>query len=166
MAQHQPSHYLESKILTASPPRLHLMLIEGAIRFGRKAEQHFEEGNEGYANESMVRSIDILGEMLAGVKHSKSEINKKLTDLYQFLFLTLTSAYVNTDAAKLADVLRILEFERETWQLACEKATEAIKDPEKSLSIAKSNSKPAAAAPIAPHLPSSNPVAGGLSLEA
>ncbi len=122
MSQAQPSGYFESKVMTASPAQLHLMLIEGAIRFCTKASQELERQNEGHANEAMMRAIDIVGELLAGVRGRDDEINRKLSDLYLFLFHTLTSAYVNTDAVKLADVLRILEFERETWQLACERA--------------------------------------------
>jgi len=121
MSQSQPSQYLESKIMTASPAQLHLMLIEGAIRFCNKAEHDLKNGNEGFANEALVRAIEIVAEMLAGVRHSDDEINVKLADLYQFLFNTLTSAFVNTDTTKLSDVLRILQFERETWQLACER---------------------------------------------
>lgn len=155
MSQSQPSQYLESKIMTASPAQLHLMLIEGAIRFCNKAEQDLKDGNEGYANESLVRAIEIVAEMLAGVQHSNDEINTKLTDLYQFLFNTLTSAYVNTDTAKLADVLRILQFERETWQLACERVG------------AEGQATPAAKPAIvaAPHSLQSSPTPG-LSLEA
>jgi len=156
MAANQPSHYLKDRVLTASPPRLHLMLIEGALRFGNQAQQHLEKNDEEQANEAMVRAIEILGEMLAGVRHSDSEINQKLSELYQFLFYTLTSAYVNTDAAKLADVLRILEFERETWRLACERAASAE----------TSDGEAAAATPVvAQHLASPSPT-NGLSLEA
>lgn len=116
-----PSSYLESKVKTASSAQLHLMLIEGALRFCTKAKQELEKNNEGHANEAMLRAMDIVGEMLAGVRGGESDINQKLVELYQFLFYTLTSAYVNTDASKLSDVMRILEFERETWQLACER---------------------------------------------
>ena len=109
MSQPTPSNYLEHKVMTASPPRLHLMLIEGALRFCLKAEQQLEQGNEGYANDAMMRAIDIIGEMLVGVRSGESDINTKLSELYLFLFQTLTSAYVNTDATKLADVMRILD---------------------------------------------------------
>ncbi len=152
----QSTSYLESQVLTASPPRLHLMLIEGAMRFGRKAEQELAAGNEGHANEAMVRAIEVVAEMLAGVRHSDSEVNQKLADLYQFLFHTLTSAFVNTDSKKLADVLRILEFERETWKLACERAMTSEKPtPEKTKAMS----------PPAPHL-LTGPVTEGLSIEA
>jgi flagellar secretion chaperone FliS len=153
----QPTSYFESKVMTASPAQLHLMLIEGAVRFCTRAQQELEKHNEGHANEAMTRAIDIVGELLAGVRGGESEINKKLSDLYLFLFHTLTSAYVNTDAVKLADVLRILEFERETWQLACERAH--------SDEPATTGKPGARASVIAPHVAAPLP-AEGFSLEA
>lgn len=127
MANVQRKEYLESKIRTASAPQLHLMLIEGAIRFCRRADTDLEANNEGSANEALLRGLDIVSEMLAGVRHSEDDLNVKLSELYKYLFYTLTSAYVNADRTKLADVLRILEFERETWQQAVLKANEVIK---------------------------------------
>jgi flagellar secretion chaperone FliS len=62
-----------------------------------------------------------LGEMLASVRATKSELNTQLADLYWFLFRRTTDAKINGDAAALAEVLRLLEFERQTWQLACDK---------------------------------------------
>lgn len=121
MASTNPSKHLEAKINTASSAQLHLMLIEGALRFCLKAQHELDKNNEGYANEALVRAIDIVGELLAGVKGGETEVNAKLADLYLYLLHTLTSAYVNTDAKKLADVMRVLEFERETWRLACER---------------------------------------------
>lgn len=155
MSQSKTSQYLESKIMTASPAQLHLMLIEGAIRFCRKAEQDLEAGNEGFANEAMVRAIEIIAEMMAGVRHSEDDVNVKLGDLYQYLFTTLTSAYVNTDATKLKDVLRILQFECETWRMACD-------------SIGQEDSAPQATpTPVVatPHSSHQAPM-GGLSIEA
>jgi flagellar secretion chaperone FliS len=115
------SSYLESKVLTASPQRLHLMLIEGAIRFGRQAEEALRRGDNAAAAAPLLRVIDIVGEMLAGVRTIKSELNQKIADLYWFLFRRVSEAKINSDAAALAQALRLLEFERQTWQLACEK---------------------------------------------
>jgi flagellar protein FliS len=117
----QNSSYLESKVRTAPPQRLHLMLIEGAIRFGRQAEEALRQGDEIAAAAPLLRVVDIVGEMLAGVRTIKSDLNKKIADLYWFLFRRASEAKINADAAALAEVLRLLEFERQTWQLACEK---------------------------------------------
>ncbi|QDU57627.1 flagellar export chaperone FliS [Aeoliella mucimassa] len=157
MSQAKANVYLESKVMTASPAQLHLMLIEGAIRYCTKADQQWEKNNEGFANEALVRAIEIVGELLAGVRSGKSEITQKLSELYFYLFSTLTSAYVNGDRGKLADVMRILEFERETWQLACQRVHQSQEqEPPKSTTI------------VAPHVVASEPnaVESGFSFEA
>jgi flagellar secretion chaperone FliS len=151
MSHPHPKQYLESRVQAASAPQLHLMLIEGAIRFCRQAEFEFKANNEQNANQALLRSLDIISELLAGVRHDESQLNQKLAGLYQYLFYTLTSAYVNADTEKLADVLRILEFERETWQLA----------------VAKVRDEQRPATPIvAPHLAGGASLTGGVSLEA
>ncbi len=114
------SDYLESKILTASGPQLHLMLVEGAIRFVRQADQQYADNNEGNATSFLLRAMEIVEELIAGVRHDDHDINAKLAQLYSFLYRNLTSVYVNADREKLADVTRILEFQRDTWRLACE----------------------------------------------
>lgn len=125
----QSSQYLESKILTAAPHRLHLMLIEGAIRFGRQAEQEFQAGNHPAATTPMMRVLDIVGEMLAGIRQTKSELNDKLAAVYWFIFRRVSEATMYSDAEALAEVLKLLEFERETWQKVCEKFAAASADP-------------------------------------
>jgi flagellar secretion chaperone FliS len=120
MAQHN-SQYLESKVLTAPPHRLHLMLIEGALRFGRQAEQELKAGNQAAAAGPILRVLDIVGEMLVGVRKTQSELNDKLAAVYWFIFRRVSEATMNADALILAEVLPLLEFERETWQKVCEK---------------------------------------------
>jgi flagellar protein FliS len=133
----QNSHYLESKVLTAPPHRLHLMLIEGAVRFARQAEEALRRDDQPAAAAALLRVIDIVGEMLAGVRQQKSELNTKLADLYWFLFRRVTEAKINADSAALADALRILEYERQTWLLVCEKLRDSAGERGKSLSDAR-----------------------------
>jgi len=117
----QNSQYLESKVLTATPQRLHLMLIEGAIRFGRQAEMELSAGRPINATAPLMRVLDIVGEMLAGVRQTKSDLNDKLASVYWFIFRRVSEATLEHDVAALAEVLQLLEFERETWQKVCEK---------------------------------------------
>lgn len=152
MSQVHPQQYLQSRIQTASAPQLHLMLIEGAIRFCRQAEFELERQNAIQATHFITRATDIVAELLAGVRHDDSELNQNLASLYQFLFYSLTSAYANSDRAQLADVLRLLEIERETWQMA----------------VAKLRSSDSPTTPVvAQHLASGGMAfEGGLSIEA
>jgi flagellar secretion chaperone FliS len=114
------NQYLESKVSTAPSHRLHLMLIEGAIRFGRQAEDALRCGDALSAAEPLMRVVDIVGEMLAGVRGQKTELNEKIAGLYLYLFRRIVEAKVNNDVEKLSEALKLLEYERETWQLACD----------------------------------------------
>jgi flagellar protein FliS len=118
----QPNAYLESKIMTAPPHRLHLMLIEGAIRLGRQAAAAMAGGDQRAAGATLLRVIDIVGELLAGVRATRSEINDRLAQLYWYLFQRVSEAKINADPGKLAEALELLEYERQTWRLVCEKA--------------------------------------------
>jgi flagellin-specific chaperone FliS len=97
------------------------MLIEGAIRHGRKAEELLRCGDGHAAAASLLRVVDIVGEMLAGIREQTTVVNKKLTDLYWFLFRRVSEAKIHSDAAILAETLRLLEYERQTWLAVCEK---------------------------------------------
>ena len=118
-AQH--AQYLESKVLTAPSHRLHLMLIEGAIRYGRQADEALLRGDRPAAAAPLLRVMDIVGEMLAGVRGQRSDINSNLTELYWFLFRLASEAKLHSDRERLAAALRLLEYERQTWQKICEK---------------------------------------------
>lgn len=121
MTAPQNSQYLETRALTAPSYRLHLMLIEGALRYGRQAEAAMQQGNEEAADGSLMRVLDILGEMLAGVRENKSQVNLQLGNFYLYLFRIVGQAKVNDDVTKLTEALGHLEFERQTWQLVCDK---------------------------------------------
>src|SRR4051812_37535765 len=109
--------YLESRILTAPSHRLHLMLIEAAIRFGRQADEALRRADEMAAAGPLLRVLDIVGEMLVGVRENKNELTLKIAELYLFIFRRVSQAKINADVAALGEALRLLEFERQTWQL-------------------------------------------------
>ena len=56
--------YLESIINTASREQLMLMLFDGAIRFIHQGRQAIEEKNWEKASYSLIRSQNILGELM------------------------------------------------------------------------------------------------------
>jgi len=97
------------------------MLIEGAIRFGRQAEDALRRGDRVAAATPLLRTIDIVGELLAAVRANKSDLNKKIADQYWFLLRRVSEAKINSDANALAEALRLLDYERQTWQMLCDK---------------------------------------------
>ncbi len=117
------SQYLESKVLTASQPRLHLMLLEGALRFGQQAKQNKWNDDEEFAETEQLlnRMMDIVEELTLGTNAGGSEISKQLVEQYAYLYRELTASRINRDLQKLDECLKLLEYQRKTWKLACEK---------------------------------------------
>lgn len=120
------SNYLAAKVNTASQPDLHLMLIEGALRFGRQAEQAWSNLEPTAEVDRLLdRTTAIVEALIQGFAAGKTEVSKQLEEQYAFIFRELASSRINHDRKRLASALTLLDYERETWKLACEKlATE------------------------------------------
>lgn len=114
--------YIRTKILTASPEELRMMLIDGFIRFmhdGRAAlvAKNFEKV---YENFSSARAI--LVELMNGLRPEIApELCAKLQSLYGYMFKLLVEGSFEKDLAKIDEVTKLMEFERETWQLLLDK---------------------------------------------
>ncbi len=55
--------YKQSKVETASPAELVLMLYDGSLKHMRKAVEYIEEKDYQGANESLLRTQDIVDEL-------------------------------------------------------------------------------------------------------
>jgi flagellar secretion chaperone FliS len=121
MAGNTNGQYLESKILTASQPRLHLMLLELA---GRQCRVALDAGTRDFWGEfdgALEKTMDIVEELVRSVTNQPHKISSELEEQYAFIFRELAVSRVNVDLEKLDSCLKLLEFERQTWKLACEK---------------------------------------------
>lgn len=125
MNQQAHDSYVESQVLTATPQKLRLMLIEGAIRFARKTIQHWKAGENDEALESIIRCRNIISEMLSSVRVAESELTKQVSSLYLFVFQHLTQAQVERNAKLVEEVIGILDVERGTWRQLCEEMPHA-----------------------------------------
>jgi flagellar protein FliS len=113
--------YFENDVLTATPQKLHLMLIEAAIRLGNQTLEHWREGRESQALEAILRCQRILAEMLKGLRPAQMpELVGKVASVYIFLYRSIVQAQLQRDPLRLTDALRVLEIERETWRQVCE----------------------------------------------
>ncbi len=112
--------YLETQILTATPQRLRLMLIEEAIRRLRAAQNAFAAGERDQASQSLRTCREVLAELLAGIQPEQSPVARRVQGIYVFLYATLVEVQFGPDPSRLADMLSVLEEERVTWQAVCE----------------------------------------------
>lgn len=114
--------YLTNEVMTATPQRLQLMLIEGAIRFARQADAHWANQEDAHADEALTRAEQIVTELLCGLNpDGDAELVRRVASVYLFVFRTLTTAHLQHDSAQLNDAIRVLETERETWRQVCDR---------------------------------------------
>ncbi|HYO26366.1 MAG TPA: flagellar protein FliS [Lacipirellulaceae bacterium] len=116
------NRYLDGRVATASQPELQLLLLDGALRFGRQARQIWDDASQsGDADRLVGRTLDILEELVRSVAGSDRAEANRLEEEYAFAFRQLTAAQLGHDGAMLDGALELLAFQRETWRLACEK---------------------------------------------
>lgn len=108
--------YLENQVLTAKPLQLHLMVVDGALRFARKAalaatEKHFEQ-----AHFALDKSRDLVAELIGGLDPSQQpEMVEQLKALFVFVYENLHHADVKQDASFIQNAIKVLEIHRESW---------------------------------------------------
>lgn len=118
MSQNGPDAYLRTKVMTAKPAELRLMLIDGAIRFTEQAKRGYEAKDFECAYIGTTRAQAILLELVTSLRHDLApELCKNVAAVYTFLYTSLVKASMEKDIAAVDDVLRILRYERETWVL-------------------------------------------------
>lgn len=107
--------YNTSKILTASPAELTLMLYEGAIKFCNIAILGIEQKDVQKAHTNIVKAERIIEELLATLNF-KYPVAKDFENVYTYVLDRLTEANIKKDAAILEEVLEHLRGMRDTWK--------------------------------------------------
>ncbi len=162
MAPSPRESYLTTETMTATPQKLQLLLIEAALRSARRAGQQWRSGQNQPALESVIHAQDVVCELLRGVKQQlKSELTDRVAAVYAFIFRRLAEAGFRREESLLADAVRLLEIERQTWQRLCQQTPTPQRVDQGGVVPAPSG-RPAMA-PLDSPEPFS---AGGLSLEA
>jgi flagellar protein FliS len=114
--------YLRTKVMTASPAELRLMLLEGSIKFALQARDGLEQKNYEQSYNGFSSCRNIVLELINGIKPEHDpELAEKVRGLYLFLYSELVQASFDKDIARLDKVIELLEYERETWEKLMEK---------------------------------------------
>lgn len=121
----QPNAYLKTKVLTASPQELRLMLFDGAIRFAEAARAGIQRKNHEEAYDGVTRCQAILMELINSLRPDQDEdLCRNLSAIYTFMYSRLIDAARERDAAIVDEVLNLLRYERETWVMLMDKLAE------------------------------------------
>jgi flagellar secretion chaperone FliS len=159
--------YFEDDIVNATPQRLRLMLIEGAMRFVKRAITLWETDHPA-AVTALGRSRNIIIEIIASIRGDRDScayivdnivrdqplnkaerqteidnleaIGRSSLAIYLIVFRQIDEAQLSVNCEKLSAALEILDVERETAQMLCEQLPEApqLKAPRHSAEITSS----------------------------
>lgn len=114
--------YLRTKVLTASPEELRLLLLDGAIKFACQGREGLATKNYEMSFNGISQCRDIVVELMTTIAPTvDAELAARVRGVYSFLFTELTEASLEKNAARLDKVVELLQFERETWALAMQK---------------------------------------------
>ena len=111
--------YAETEIQTSSQGDLIVMLYQGCIKFLRLAKKSIEEENIHNTNEYMIRSQDIIMELLTTLNTEQGgEIATNLSALYEYLYRRMIKANMEKDTEIIDEVENIMLELLEAWQEA------------------------------------------------
>src|SRR3954471_9365796 len=115
-------NYLRTKVLTATPEQLQLLLYDGAIMFLEQARAALEKQNYEQSYSGISRAQKIIVELTSSMKHELApDVCGKLAALYNFVYRKLVEANIQHEIKSLDQALSILRYQRETWMLLLDK---------------------------------------------
>lgn len=117
--------YLRTRVLTAPPEELRLMLLEGAVKFATQGREGLASRNFEASFNGITQCRDIIVELITTVR---DEVNPEMADrvrsLYMYIYSELNQASMEKDVGRLDKVITLIEYERETWELLLRKLAE------------------------------------------
>ena len=121
MSNTNANAYLRTKVMTASPGELRLMLLDGALRFAQLMRDGLEKKDHEKIYEGSSNCRAIVTELITSLKPEVDpKLCERLNSIYTFIYSRLVEAMSEKSVDILDEVLRLLEFERETWAMLLE----------------------------------------------
>ena len=119
MSYNASKQYAETKIKTASGGDLVVILYQGCVKFLRLGKKSIEDKNYQNANEYLIRSQDIIMELLTTLDAEKGgEVAQNLAALYEYNYRRLIKANMDKDTEIIDEVENIMLELLEAWKEA------------------------------------------------
>ena len=107
---------LRTDVETASPHRLILLLMDGAIDKLRAARAAMTRGNIAAKGSNITWAMSIIDGLRASLNLERGgQIAANLDALYEYMIRTLVAANLHSDETKLSEVERLLGEIRSGW---------------------------------------------------
>ena len=109
------AQYQNSRILTASPAELTLMLYDGAIKFGNMAVMGMQQKDIEKAHVNLKKVQRIVAEFRATLD-MKYPVAQDFDRIYIYLEQRMTEANLTKDPEIMEEVVKHLRSMRDTWK--------------------------------------------------
>lgn len=117
------AQYNNSKILTASPGELTLMLYDGAIKFCNVAILAIEQKDIQKAHANIIK-VEKIVEYLRQTLDMKFEVSQDFERIYVYVEKRLIQANIKKDKEIMEEVTGHLRSVRDTWKEIMKKSRE------------------------------------------
>lgn len=108
--------YLRTKVMTASPHRLHLMVIDAMLKHSRKALNAIDAQNFETSHGETARAREFCAEVLSGIRADASpELATNVKDYFLHVQKYLFMADMQQDRKSAEKAIELLEGYRESW---------------------------------------------------
>ncbi len=108
--------FIRADVMTASPYRLHLLVVDGALQHARATVRALENRDYEASNVSSNRAREFVGEMLAGLRSDPApELVALVKDYFLHVQKNLVFADLLQDIEAANKAVSLLEGYRETW---------------------------------------------------
>jgi flagellar biosynthetic protein FliS len=108
--------YLQARVLTASPQRLHLMVVDEARKATARLQAALEADDLDGAHLAASRARDCVNELVAGLRSDQSpELVAQVQEWFLHIQKNLHLADLTQSPAAASEALRLINGYRETW---------------------------------------------------
>lgn len=109
------ANYANTKIQTATPAQLTLMLYDGAIKFCNLAIEAIEQNDIMKAHNN-IRKVEKIIEEFRATLNFKYPVAKDFENVYEYIARRLVEANIKKDKEILEEVNEHLRVLRDTWK--------------------------------------------------
>lgn len=138
------ANYLKTRVMTATPEQLQMMLYDGAIRFCEQAAPAIAKKDWETTCHTLSKAQKIVTELITSLRHDlQPDLCKKLAALYTYIHRKLVEAATKHNRESLDEALGLLRYQRETWAMLMDQIGK-----EKAATLARRLDIPAPSAPM------------------
>lgn len=115
MVMNAANAYKDSKIMTAKPAELTLLLYDGAIRFCNTAIMAIEKNDVPKAHLNIIKAENIIMEFRVTLD-PKYPVSKDFDIMYEYIYRRLVDANLSKDKEIIEEALGYIRELRDAWK--------------------------------------------------